>query len=452
MRFLRAITSLTLILSLSSAPHAFANSGLVAVQDFPSVVDGNTNRISAEYALPASVVLGTKSRVTWGYREPLFKNEFGDQYSPESGIWSWKEPFTVKVEGLGRKATITMQSELAVQVEIQIYAEVDGKSYQALKSINFLPSTSNDFTRVKLPQLPSDFNLELDIPDPGRDLQTVVRARITGSGEWSVSDFYIYNSTADRGKTVVPNEWASWEISAEDYRDRGMYFQASWRVPVGMQYGNSSMNLAPIFLRKIPTLVKFGAIPISSDNTTISFECSYIQKKDSFDCTVGLESTATGGLPAVITVQSRVDGKPWGNKKSVTLGAGKTARVTMQNLKGKNKDIQAIYSRQGVLIESDMSSWVTKSASSSKPFSEAVFRSILKKNCSNLPARFSSYKFSRKGTTFNSYGEPLTIYGFQLLRATVYDGDSFWQIGAYTSEDTAILDFWECSYPLKMNK
>ena len=452
MRNLRALIATILVFGCFSIAPSQANQELSIVQNFPAIAESNVSRVTAEFSLPLNVVLGSKSKVVWGYKEPTFKNEFGDEYTPESGIFKWMSAFEIQMEAVGRKAKFTVYSALAVEAQIQVFATVDGKTYQSTSSVRFLQAKSEAASRDNLPRLPQDFKIEIENPNPGLDLQTVVRARVTGTGEWPTRDFYLYNSVANGGKDVSPNEWASWEISAEKYKEKGMYIQASWRVPVGIQYSNSTMNLAPIFSRRIPVIVDFPAIPISEDNTTIDFQCSYIKSKSNFNCTVGMKTSATGGLPAAIIVQTRVDGKPWGNKKKIAVSPGKEVKITMPNLTGRDQDLQAIYSNNGTLIESDMSSWTTNSASSAKPFSESVLRAALKKNCSNLPSRFNSYKFSQKGTTFNAYGQPLTIYGLQLLRVTVFNGDSNWQIGGYSADDTMILDLWECSSPLKINK
>jgi len=80
------------------------------------------------------------------------------------------------------------------------------------------------------------------------------------------------------------------------------------------------------------------------------------------------------------------------------------------------------------------------------------FKKGLRANCSSLPPMFNSFKFLKKSTTFNNYGEPLTIYGFQLLRVTAYDGGKIWRFGPYSASDTTILDLWNCDYPFSSNK
>ena len=83
---------------------------------------------------------------------------------------------------------------------------------------------------------------------------------------------------------------------------------------------------------------------------------------------------------------------------------------------------------------------------------EKSFRSGMKLNCSNLPKRFSTFKFQEKGTTADIYGKLVKIYGLQLLRVTAGDNGINWNFWPYKTADSYILDLWECSYPFKYKK
>jgi hypothetical protein len=451
-RILYLILSAALTTSLIESP-AFAADTLVTNVDFLKIVDGTTASTSTEVALPSSVILSTNSVVEWGFTGLSLTNELGDSYLPESGIWSRVDPFTIKVEKLGRRAQFTFSSAIAVTAKITLFAIVNNASYISTKSVTFLPATPNGAYRYELGQLPKDFKIEIDNPDPGSDLITFIRARITGTGNWPTQNFTLSVANySDSGKQVTPGVWASWEVSVEEYNLNGFTIQAAWRVPAGPQRGNSTQNIEPIFTRKIPVTINFSDFPMTADNTTISFECSYIDLKKSYSCKVGLDTTATKNLPAPIAVQSRVDGKAWGISKRLSLMPGKSVVVSIPYIKSKSRDFRAVYNRDGFEIVSDLSSWVTKSAASQRPFTESILRGALKANCSNLPSRITSYKFSEKGYTFNNYGDVLFTYGLQLVDFVVYSTDTYWQIGPNSTLDSKLLDVWECTKPMKVKK
>lgn len=451
-RVLCLILSAALTTSITSYP-AIAADTLVTNTEFLKIVDGVTASTTTEVALPSSVSLSTNSIVEWGFKDLSFTNEFGDSYLPESGIWSRVDPFTIKVEKLGRRAQFTFSSAIAVTAKITLFATVNSATYYSTKSVTFLPATPNGAYRYELGQLPKDFKIEIDNPDPGSDLRTFIRARVTGTGNWPTQNFTLSVAYySDSGKQVTPGQWASWEVSAEDYEALGFTIQAAWRVPAGPQRSNSTQNIEPIFIRKIPVTINFSDFPITTENTTISLDCSYLSAKKNFSCKVGLDTTATKDLPAPILVQSRIDGKAWGNTKKVSIFPGKSTSVTMPSIKSKTQDFRAIYNRDGIEVVSGLSSWTTKSAASQRSFTESILRAALKTNCSNLPSRISSYKYSQKGYTFNNYGDVLYIYSLQSIDFVVFSTDTYWQIGPNSSVDSAILDYWECTKPMKVKK
>jgi hypothetical protein len=451
-RALYLILTLALATSLVQSSASAAET-LVTNTDFLKVVDGVTASTTTEVSLPSSVILSTNSIVEWGFTGLSFTNEFGDSYLPESGVWSRVDPFTIKVEKLGRRAQFTFSSAIAVTAKITLFATVNSYTYYSTKSVTFLPATPNGAYRYELGQLPKDFKIEIDNPDPGTDLRAFIRARVTGTGNWPTQNFTLSVANySNSGKQVTPGEWASWEVSAEDYALSGFTIQAAWRVPAGPQRSNSTQNIEPIFTRKIPVTINFSDFPITTDNTTISLDCSYVTTKKNFSCKVGLDTTATKDLPAPILVQSRIDGKAWGNTKKVSIFPGKSTSVTMPSIKSKTQDFRAIYNRDGIEVVSDLSSSTTKSAASQRPFTESILRGALKANCSNLPSRISLYKYSQNGYTFNNYGDVLYIYRLQSIDFVVYSTDTYWQIGPNSSLDSAVLDYWECTKSIKVRK
>ena len=220
---------------------ASATATLNVGTDFPSVVDGKTQYAKGEFSLPNSVVLKSNSKVTWSYSPLSFTNEYGD-VSQSIGFQS---PFNIKIESIGRRAIVTFSSAIAVQVKITIIAEVDGKTYSIERKVEFKVSSSNDIYRLELPKLPAGFKIEIENPNVGLDLNTVIRARFTFEGKFTARNLKINRIDKNGGyvetepsRALGNGEWTSFEVSAESFGRYGFGLVASWQVIVGPESFN----------------------------------------------------------------------------------------------------------------------------------------------------------------------------------------------------------------------
>ena len=229
--------------------------------DFPSVVDGKTQYAKGEFSLPNSVVLKSNSKVTWSYSPLSFTNEYGD-VSQSIGFQS---PFNIKIESIGRRAIVTFSSAIAVQVKITIIAEVDGKTYSIERKVEFKVSSSNDIYRLELPKLPAGFKIEIENPNVGLDLNTVIRARFTFEGKFTARNLKINRIDKNGGyvetepsRALGNGEWTSFEVSAESFGRYGFGLVASWQVIVGPASSNANAETVVAFFRKIPVNINFN--------------------------------------------------------------------------------------------------------------------------------------------------------------------------------------------------
>ena len=252
---------LSALVCLSPLAPVHAMGTLEAITDFPGVVDGNTKLAQAEVSLPIAVSLSSNSVVTWDYLEPQFTNELGDEYAPVGVGLPNESPFNVSITPLGRRANFRFSSLLAGKFKITLIAEVDGNSYRLVREIAFKESTSNTFTRISLPTLPTGFKIEVESPDPNLDLRTTLRARVTYDGSWLNTGFNLVRLGkngqelgGNHYSKVGKDEWIKFEVSADDYQRYGFTLRAAWNLPV-TDYETYQANL--IFQRLVPIKINF---------------------------------------------------------------------------------------------------------------------------------------------------------------------------------------------------
>ena len=270
MRRLNFSIVIIVFLGILNQVSAVANDTLIVSKDFPSVVDGTTQDVKGEFALPSSVILKSNSKVEWSYSEPSFNNEFNDaSQSTKSG---YNEPFDIEIESIGRRAIVTIVCAIAVEIKIKIIAKVDGKSYFIERKIDFKVSSSKDVYRVELPKLPTGFKVEVENPDVGADLKTIIRTRIAFEGKSSARNFSVVRidkngSTVNNGQSYVlgNNEWVSFDVSADSYSRYGFILRFSWQVLVGPESSNSTFETRISSQRILPVNINFNLkIPANS--------------------------------------------------------------------------------------------------------------------------------------------------------------------------------------------
>jgi hypothetical protein len=292
---------LLLLFSSQESP-ALAADILVVSSDFPSTVDGNTAVAKGEFTLPSSVTLNSNSVVKWSFLEPTFSNEQGDSYLPQTGIWASPSPFSVKIESLGRRSVVNFYSALAVKTKITIIAKVDSKTFSITRDVDFKAATSSSVNRVELPKMPSGFKVELENPDPGADLQTVIRSRVVFDGTWTTNNFALVwidkngQAVQTGGSTATVNngQWKQFKVSADDYRRYGFVLNIAWSLPIPLS------TTSVIFQRQLPVVINFktGVTPNTYAYDDVFFEryVRYQKKayvKFNFVCPAKLDSKAS---------------------------------------------------------------------------------------------------------------------------------------------------------------
>jgi len=295
------LLALFLLLTAQQFP-ALAVDTLVATTDFPSTIDGNTAFAKGEFSLPSSVILSSNSVVKWSFIEPSFSNEQGDAYVPQGGIWASPSPFSIKIEPLGRRSIVNFYSVIAVKTKVTIVAQVDSKSFSITREIDFKSSTSGSVNRVELPKLPSGFKVELENPDPGADLQTIIRSRVVFDGPWATNNFALVwidkngQAVETGGSTAAVNngQWKQFKVSADDYRRYGFTLNVAWSLPI------PSSTASAIFQRQVPVNINFktGIAPNTYAYDDVFFQ-RYVQYENkayiklNFICPANLDSKAS---------------------------------------------------------------------------------------------------------------------------------------------------------------
>ena len=144
------------------------------------VVSSSEKSAKLDYSLPTSVTLGANDVVSWAVTdistEDLNGNKSVDLLEGELSDYNHNGPLTYQLSPLGRKATLDFTSDFAGKYKVSVTAKIGNVSFINTQTVNLAVSSARNAMTYSDGQSPS---LAYESPDIGKDLQTVVRFKIS---------------------------------------------------------------------------------------------------------------------------------------------------------------------------------------------------------------------------------------------------------------------------------
>lgn len=345
LHFIALLATLPLVFS----PTALADS-LSSTPNGSVLLPSNEKSAFIEYQIPIAVVLGNSDTVLWSVEDITTVDKFGNISSDLS--FSNYPVVKYSLTPIGRRATFEFSSLLAGKFKVTVEAKVGLNTYTLTKEISVSSSPTiveNSYGNGSEP------TVEIDTPDVGKDLQTVVRIKIKQNLNTSevgiLGPYYInldfkdskgnYIGLKNIVEEATPGQvFSNYDTLDWDFTDGSHWINipityTQWLstggISIDLNWDSNVHNGSIRFSKSIPISVNF---PTSSPS--LNSGCGEVLISTEGSCYVTLSYTDSLGKPA--------SGANLDINWVMTVGPGRSivARGVLQNVKQGTPNIVAI--------------------------------------------------------------------------------------------------------------
>lgn len=210
MKISRFLFAPMIIFSILSIPDSWAYALDLTSSSNGLTVDTSQNSAKIDYSLPPAVTLGASDTVSWNVTN-ISTSDIEGNLSTDSLMDPYHGPLQFSLTPLGRRATLDFSSDFAGIFSVTVTAKVGSNSYSNTQKINFSVSpkrTQMSYSDGKSP------SIEYESPDPGNDLQTVIRFKVNWKrtlNPMSMPEgpYWVQMWTVDSNGNLVRQPWES---------------------------------------------------------------------------------------------------------------------------------------------------------------------------------------------------------------------------------------------------